>query len=113
MYVIKKSDNYYWPISVDRPVNAGTKDSFTFDALFRRLSQSELDAYAIKAEKFVIRDIDIARDVLVGWKDVQNEQGEDMPFTTDTKEALLDQPMVASAIVNFYYESLAQGKRKN
>ena len=60
-----------------------------------------------------ISDVSIANEVLIGWEDVKDEEGNDIPFNKSTKKKLLDVPMLASVIVESYFTSLVEEKRKN
>jgi hypothetical protein len=55
----------------------------------------------------------VADEVLAGWSNVQDEDGEDVPFTAASKAELLNIPAVASAIVVAYFESVTGNKAKN
>jgi len=58
-------------------------------------------------------DQDIAREVLVGWAGITDDDGEEVPFSKAALERLLDIPMLATAIVTTYFKSLQGAKAKN
>ena len=60
-----------------------------------------------------ITDQSVADEVLVGWANVLDEDGEEVPFTAKAKDELLDIPAVASGIVVAYFESVTGNKAKN
>jgi hypothetical protein len=70
-------------------------DEMTLDAIFKRKTYSECQALKQRP------DIEVANEVLVGWKAVDEETNQDVPFNADTKAALLS---VSSAA---YHVSLA------
>ena len=60
-----------------------------------------------------ISDISLADEILVGWTGVIDGDGEEVAFGKAMKAQLLDVPMLASAIIEAYFESLVEQKRKN
>ena len=73
----------------------GDTDEMTLDAVFKRKTYAECQALKVRT------DIEVANEVLVGWKATDEESGQDVPFNAETKAALLS---VASAA---YHVSLA------
>jgi len=60
-----------------------------------------------------MNDSDIARQVLVGWSGITDDEGEEVPFSKAALDRLLDVPMLATAIVTTYFKSLQGAKQKN
>jgi hypothetical protein len=112
-FVLKQSDTYAWPVSFDLPVDGGRHQRETFDGQFKRLPQSRILAIGKEIEAGEITDIELAREVLVGWAGVTDDAAKEIPFSQKALEQLLDVPMLATAIVTAYFESLKGAKRKN
>lgn len=91
----------------------------TFDAQFKRLPQTRINEIQdqVRAKQsdptVEITDQSVADEVLVGWANVLDEDGEEVPFTAKAKDELLDIPAVASGIVVAYFESVTGNKAKN
>jgi len=49
----------------------------------------------------------------VGWDGIVDGDGEPVPFSKASKAQLLDVPMLAGALIEAFFESLVEGKRKN
>lgn len=117
--------NYLWPVSVEVPVDGGMFDTLTFDARFRRVAQDrreELELLAVKCAHQVQMGQDpdkdgsdraVAKEVLVGWRGVLTDEGEEVPFSEDALESLLLFPGAASAIVLAWHDSISGKKAKN
>lgn len=112
-FTLKRDDRFKWPVSFDVPIDGGKFKRETFDAEFRRLNQSRINEIHAQARADEVNDLDIAREVLVGWDGIKDDDGEDVPFSESAREQLLDVPMLASAIVAKYFESLQGAKTKN
>jgi len=91
----------------------------TFDAQFKRLPQTRINEIQdqVRAKQsdptVEITDQSVADEVLAGWANVLDEDGEEVPFTAKAKDELLDIPAVASGIVVAYFESVTGNKAKN
>ena len=60
-----------------------------------------------------ISDQSIADELLVGWSGVVDGDGDEILFSEELKEQLLDIPTVAAAIIVAYFDSLTGSKAKN
>lgn len=112
MFKIVTTTEYTWPVSVQFPVDGGRTEKATFDAKFKRLTQTRLGELREAIEKGTTSDVEIARDVLVGWSGVSDDKGE-VPYSEAARDTLLDVPLVAASIVMAMFESIAGAKRKN
>ncbi len=112
MFTLDQDDSYTWPIKVSLAANGGRFIEQTFDAIFKRNTQTKIKEM-LNAEE--ASDFSFAQDVLVGWKGINDKSGADIPFSEGARDKLLDVPAVANAIVQAYIDSsLNKGaKRKN
>ena len=107
------------------PADGGKREKATFSAVFKRLSQSRINEIQVQVQQRIksadagedlqggISDLSLADEILVGWDDVTDGDGEAVPFTKAAKAQLLEVPMLASAIIEAFFESLVEQKRKN
>jgi hypothetical protein len=112
-FVLKQSDTYSWPVSFDIPVDGGRHEKHTFDGEFKRVPQSRIREIGQLIESGDILDSAIASEVLVGWSGVLDDAGKELPFSQKALDQLLDVPLLATAIVTSYFQSLQGAKRKN
>ena len=112
-FVLKQDDRFTWPISFDVPVDGGRHQRQSFDGEFVRVSQSRLRQFGEAIQGDEMTDADIARQVLVGWSGITDDEGEEVPFSKAALDRLLDVPMLATAIVTTYFKSLQGAKQKN
>ena len=112
-FVLKQTDTYTWPVTVEIPVDGGRFDKQTFDAEFKRLSQDRNNTILEDARVGNTSDVDVCAEILVGWSGVNDGDGKEVPFSEATKAMLMDVPQVAAAVVTAYFTSLQGAKRKN
>lgn len=112
MFKLIQPTSYTWPVTVELPVDGGRTEKATFDAEFRRLSQSRLEEIRGQIERNEIRDVDLVREVMVGWSGV-TDGANPVPYSEAARDQLLDIPMVAASIVMSLFQSIAGAKRKN
>ena len=113
MFVISQKSTYTWPVTVEFPVDGGKTDKQTFDAEFKRMTQTRIQEIRESIEKGQISDTELARDVLCGWAGVTDGNGDAVPFSEGSRDRLLDVPLVAGAVVLAWLSSLSGVKRKN
>jgi len=121
-FVLKQSASYTWPITLVLPVDGGRREKHTFDGEFKRLPQTRINeivrqARAMERGKLAddeaLEDQDAAREVLIGWAGVVDDDAKDIPFSDTALAQLLEIPTVAGQIVRAWFESLEVAKRKN
>jgi hypothetical protein len=110
-FVLKQSDSYSWPVTVEFPVDGGRFEKQTFDVELKRLSQSRIQE--VIDGKGTTNDADFSKEVVIGWKGVSDIEGAEVPFSTAALDQLLNVPLVGAAIVEAFFASLTGAKRKN
>lgn len=112
MFKITQDRTYKWPVTVHIPADGGKFTKATFTAEFRALAQDVIDG-VLDDLRSGDRDADFARECLIGWSSVQDQDGSELPFSDEAKAKLLNIPYVRTALVNAFFESISGGKRKN
>lgn len=112
MFKLAQTPTYTWPVTIDQPADGGRTIQHTFDAVFKRVTQTEVDEMrrAIEAEE--LKNADMVRQVMVGWSGVEDADGP-VPFSQEALGKLLEVPMVSGSIVLALLHSLSGAKRKN
>ena len=101
-FVRKKTKVYSWPVEISKPseTKVGEFDKTSFTGKFIRLSRKELDEFESATE------FEALKKVLVGWIDINEEDGTPVEFNDKTlKEFAEDIDFVAGvldAFKNFY-----------
>ncbi len=113
MFKIATTPTYFAPVVVDMPIGGGKTQKFTFDAEFRRLTQSELKDIQAQASSGEITDERFAREVMIGWRGVQDEAGTELPFSEGNCDMLLNIFPVLPSVVKAFYASLSGAAVKN
>lgn len=114
MFKIGQTDRFSYPVSVDIPADGGKRTTYTFDAIFRRLSRDEFVDLTTRAQAGETNDAALVRDVLLGWKGVQDAEGGELPFSEENRELVLNVWPVLPAVVAAFIEAhTPKGKAKN
>ena len=87
-------------------------DPFEFEAVFRRLTNSDLLALNERVRSGMA-DAEVVGRVLAGWNAVQDENGEPLAFTPENVFRLLNVAGVQAALIEAFYGSLPGARRKN
>jgi hypothetical protein len=112
MFKIVKADTYTWPVSVKLPTDGGKFETSTFDVRFKRLSKLDVDALRNKLFADAGDAAEAAREVVVGWSGVENDDGP-IPFSDTALADVLSIQGVAAAIISALFESVTGAQRKN
>jgi hypothetical protein len=123
-FILKQSSSYSWPVAIRMPADGGKREKQSFEAEFKRLPQSRIAEIQAMAQKLVkaaeageqlegISDVSVADEVLVGWSGILDEDGEEVPYSETNKAILLEVPLMAASLVQAYFASLTDEKRKN
>lgn len=112
MFSISQKPSYFWPVVVNLPTDGGQVSKQTFDAEFKRITQSRVEEMRSLVEKNEMTDIDLVKEVMIGWKGVTDNDVE-VVFSDTNLDLVLQIPSVAGAIVVAFLESLTGIKRKN
>jgi len=112
MFILDQSESYYWPVVVEVAQSGGRYEKHSFECLFKRISDAEFKEYIDKAANKELTDKDICKQVVLGWKGIQ-EAKEEVPFTITSLEKVLNVPQAANAIAMAFLDSVTGIKRKN
>jgi len=113
MFKIATNPTYTAQVKVDLPADNGKTVQKVFSATFKRLSQSELDSVTDRLSAKELTDSGLINEVMVGWGDVQDENGNQLEFNDTNLAALLDVFPVRPTIVKTFLATLAGAKAKN
>ncbi len=128
MFILDQSESYSWPVTVRVPQDGGRFRSFTFDALFKRVSQErreQLGRQLMRQKRTwddglmdneFLTPRQIADELLVGWSGIMDTEGEgaqQVPFSEKVKAQLLNIGDVADAILDAWNASIPGAKAKN
>ena len=112
-FVLKQSNTYKWPVSIEIPVDGGKHQRHTFDGEFRRITQSRVREMGQLIEAGDLNDVDVVNEVLIGWDGIDDDDGNPVKFSKVALSQLVDVPLVATAIATAFFDSIAGAKRKN
>ena len=111
-FVLKQSSSYSWPVKVDLPED-GKLRRHTFEAEFKNISQTRFQEMIDQSSAGEINDVDVCREVVLGWSGILDEKGEEMPFVKAKFDELLDVLGIPTAIAAAFIDSRMGAKRKN
>ena len=103
-FVIDQKPTYKWKVVVK--INKdGEVSQEIFTAIFKNISQSRFKEMIKMVEEKQIDDIDVAKEVLLGWEDLVDGNGEEVPFNKNTLLQLLEVRGFATAVGFAFMES--------
>ncbi len=96
-------------VEVNIPNDKGGFDKSTFIAKFKRLPTTELQELREKT----MLNVDFVRQVLVGWEMKDEDTKEDVPFSAEALDAVLEIAPTPHATVLAFWESVNGARTKN
>ena len=82
--VRKKVTNVKWPVKITTPCDGGTWSVETFTGVFKKIGLNQIEKLADKG------DLHLVKDVLKGWEDIKDEDGNDVAFTKKELDGFLN-----------------------
>ena len=111
-FVIDQSPFYKWKVEVK--VNKdGEVSTEIFTAQFKNISQSRFREMIKMVEDKQIDEVDVTKEVLIGWDDMEASDGSEVPFNKNTLLKLLDVRGFATAVGMTFIESNEEIYKKN
>ena len=110
MFKLQTTPSYLQDVKVLLP---GEKKEQVFQIEFRRLDTAELVDLNKRIPQDEISDIDVAHELVTGWKAVKDEEGNELDFTADNFNRLLAIHPVPSCIVRAFFDSISGARLKN
>lgn len=104
LFVLRKPRDFWWPVKLPIPTD-GDYVLARLDVLFAALPQAEIDrmrGVGLAEGEQAPSDREIAVRVVRGWRDLQGEDGNPVPFSAEALEQLLQTPAMRTAIVMTY-----------
>ena len=88
-FVLDQSPSYKWKVEVN--VNKdGTVHTEVFTALFKNITQSRFKEMIKMVEDKQIDDIDVTKEILVGWEDMEAADGTPVEFNKSNLNKFVD-----------------------
>lgn len=123
-FILEQSPTFKWPIVIREVQDGGRVRTHQFDAIYRRLPQSRMEAVqlqyqAMKAAVTRNEPLDeiptraIADEILEGWEGITEPDGTAVPVTAETRRQLLEVATVADVLVTTYFEAHEKARAKN
>tara|TARA_Y100000289_G_scaffold52514_1_gene54048 strand:- start:257 stop:580 length:324 start_codon:yes stop_codon:yes gene_type:complete len=105
-FKVRKVSSYEWPVKVDVPEKGRFKEE-TFTAVFRKISRSQFNSLIDDGDEVLVDHI------LMGWKGIVDDDGDEIEFCDDIKAALVDDPHFLRGLISAFSESLVGAQAKN
>lgn len=113
MFTLDLSQTYWWPVKFKAPSQSGLAlVDMSFEAEFKRFTTTAVDEMFQRAGTDRVADSELAREVIVGWRQVVGASGA-IPFSAEALSLLLEVPGAGSAIMRAFFESISKGAEKN
>lgn len=123
-FILEQSPTFKWPIVIREVQDGGRVRTHQFDAIYRRLPQSRMEAVQLQyqamkaavARNEPLEEIPtraIADEILEGWEGITNPDGSPVEVTPDTRRQLLEVASVADVLVVTFFEAHEKARAKN
>lgn len=105
MFKLDLSPSYFYPVKLAVLDADGKLETRVFDARFRRFSQQEGEALVREAESARVTDQQVVDRALIGWRGLQDGDGNDLPYTPENVATVLSVAGLRAALVTSFLES--------
>ncbi len=109
MFKFTQNPKIWWPVTISYPIDGGKVGKATFEAHFQVKDADELGDLGVGA----FSDVEVLSSVLLGWKGVADEEGNEIEYSDENKEMFLKNPYVRKHTALAYLECVNGAKRKN
>ena len=110
------SQTYEWPIEYSYIAETGGKiETVSFTAKFNR-DRTILDKITEKDEdgKQKYTDVEVCKMIVKSWKDIQDENGNDLPYSEEALDSMLKQAIgLTQTFVSRWSVSIQKAQEKN
>ena len=111
-FVLDQRPFYKWKVDINVVVD-GKESTESFIALFKNVTQSRFKEMIKMVEEKQLEDVDVAKEVLMGWEEMENEDGTDVEFNKTNLNKALDEMGFATAVGFAFMESSKVRFEKN
>ena len=111
-FVIDQKPFYKWKVEI-RVNKDGEVSTEIFTAHFKNISQSRFREMVKMVEEKQIDEIDVTKEVLIGWEDMEATDGSEVPFNKSTLNKLLEVRGFATAVGVYFMQSNEEIYKKN
>ena len=108
-FVRKKTKVYSWPVEISKPseTKVGEFDKTSFTGKFIRLSRKELDEFESATE------FEALKKVLVGWIDINEEDGTPVEFNDKTLKYFAEDIDFVAGVLDAFKKFYANAQMGN
>lgn len=108
MFKLSQSRTFTKQVDFKIPADGSTQMTGSFIAEFKRLTVTELRDLPKDAT-----DVEVCRRIVVGWNEITDDNGKQVPFSAEAFDKLLDIVGVAPAIMRTFFETISGIQEKN
>ena len=115
MFKLATNDFYKEKVTVEIPQDLGKTAKASFIIHFRMLTRDRIEELAAEMNAGTMTESEVLREVVVGFEDVQDEDGQPLDYSEHARDKLLNVQYVHTAVMKAFLASLAgrQDRRKN
>jgi len=108
-FKLTQNPTFTTPVTVNIANDKGGFDKSTFVGKFKRLSTKQVEELRQQG----LSDEEVVRKVLVGWEMTDEATNEEVPFTPETLEAVLQIQPTPYATARAFFEAISGARAKN
>lgn len=118
---IKKDNIVWWPVTVKVPQDGGKPEDVEISVKYKLITRSERNEFiglafnddVANADHDVDRALALYRDKVLDWKGIENEDGNELPFSPENLEAMLDHTFFEMALSRGLFQASSGAAAKN
>ena len=103
----KKVTSIKWPVSISSPTDGGKWKDATYTGTFKKVGIKQIEELADKGDPQLIRE------VLEAWEYIRDEDGNEIPFSTEELDLFLDDVKFIKGTVQAIIEMQKGASEKN
>lgn len=113
MFKVATTPTYNATVSVEVRAENGGISRHSFDAVFKRFTQTELEEMHQSVTSGRLSDGELVSAILVGWSGVVDDDGNDLPFTPANRDRVLDIYPVRPTVIDVFFKTIGGARAKN
>ncbi|WP_158602120.1 phage tail assembly chaperone [Pararobbsia silviterrae] len=112
IFTVAERPTFTAPVEFSIPGNAddGAPEIHKVVIEFTRLKRSELLAFVQKETQNIVDDV---KPLVVGWRNILDDQGQPVPFTFENRDRLFEITQVPNAVLSAFLSHCREAVRKN
>lgn len=112
MFQFSPAPEVLWPVTIETPAEGGTTIRHRIQVRYRMIDRGAVDTL-METLPPQANQAELLRDVVTGWADVRDQDGQEVPFSAEALDEALAWPFVARCLFRGFFAAQAGAPEKN